>query len=185
MTATVKKSSRREFKGFTLQFPEAEIKYWASKYRLKDDAALAAGKKIVADNYNRKDLGAIVSWKSGRRAALLAKNSDAELAEALRIAVHAKERRTALAVLIGLNGVMLPMASAILTAINPMKYTVVDFRAMAALGAPDVDYYNLNFYLTEYLPQCQRLALNNGVDMRTVDRALWSWSADNGIENKV
>jgi hypothetical protein len=88
----------------------------------------------------------------------------------------AKELRSAFAVLTGLCGVALPMASAILTAIDQEKFTVVDWRAVEALGVPNVDYSNLNFYLRSYLPECKRLAREAGVSLRNFDRALWSWS---------
>jgi hypothetical protein len=74
----------------------------------------------------------------------------------------------------GLRGVALPMASAILTAIDQERFTVVDWRAVEALGAPNVDYSNLNFYLRNYLPECKRLAAQAEVGLRTFDRALWS-----------
>jgi hypothetical protein len=52
-------------------------------------------------------------------------------------------------VLMGLSGVGLPMASAILTAIDQDRYTVIDYRALQALGASEVD-PDLNFYLGNY-----------------------------------
>ena len=75
----------------------------------------------------------------------------------------------------GLRGVAMPMASAILTSIDQNKYTVVDFRAQDALSIPEV-YVDLNFYLLHYLPECVRLASKAGVSLRNFDRALWSWS---------
>jgi hypothetical protein len=78
------------------------------------------------------------------------------------------------------------MAAAILTAIDQAKYTVVDWRTVEALGVPNVDYWNLNFYLRSYLPECKRLAGQAGVSLRKFDRALWSWSKNreesSGIE---
>lgn len=94
------------------------------------------------------------------------------------LALHAHEPRSALAVLMGLCGVALPMASAILTAIDPDTYTVVDYRAMEALGVPDADYYNLNLYLNQYLPTCRRLAAAAGVSLRTLDKAHSNGASD-------
>jgi hypothetical protein len=59
--------------------------------------------------HTRENLGKIVEWKSDRRKALIAENSDDEIREALALALTAKEPRSALAVLIGLSGVALPM----------------------------------------------------------------------------
>jgi hypothetical protein len=173
---TKQKRPRRVFPGFTLQFPITELRDWAAQYPPEDDPAFDAGKKIVAGNYSRANLDVIVNWKSHRRAELIAKNTDTEIAEALRIAVSAEEPRTAFAVLMGLSGVAVPMASAILTSLDQKRYTIIDWRALEALGVPDWD-ITLNFYLEHYFPECRRLARAAGVNLRTVDRALWGWSS--------
>jgi hypothetical protein len=54
--------------------------------------------------------------------------------DALRLAVEAKTDRAAIAVLCGLVGVDVTVASAILTAINPDRYAIIDFRALKSLG---------------------------------------------------
>jgi hypothetical protein len=60
------------------------------------------------------------------------------------------------------------MASAIMTAIDQERYTIIDYRAMEALGEADADYYGLNMYLHQYLPTCGRLAVQAGVSLRTL-----------------
>ena len=92
----------------------------------------------------------------------------------LRLAVCAKTDRAAIAVLLGLQGVRVPVASAILTAIDPKRFTVVDFRALEALGSENKD-LSINFYLN-YLNACRRLAKKHEVTLRDLDRALWQWS---------
>jgi hypothetical protein len=74
------------------------------------------------------------------------------------------------------------VASAILAAIYPERYTVLDYRALEALGHARHD---VRFY-EEYLAYCKRLAESNIVNpqselpaptpLRTLDRALWEWS---------
>ena len=166
-------------------FPITEVEYWASKYayRKADERAFEAGKRIRNGDYGRTNLEEIVHWKSERRKALIAHNSDAEIKDALSLAVSAKEPRSALAVLMGLCGVALPMASTILTAVCPDAYTITDYRAMEALGQPGADYYNLNMYLHDYLPTCRRFASQAGVSLRTLDKALWTWSEKNPRAN--
>jgi hypothetical protein len=163
---------------FQLMFTIDKIGYWAAQYpKGWDDEALAAGEKIIKGDYSRSNLEVIVDWKSDRRKKLIADNSDSEIADALHIATgHAREPRSAFAVLMGLRGVAVPMASAILTATDQEKYTLVDWRAVEALGVPDADYYNLNFYLAHYFPECKRLASQGKVSLRMLDRALWVWS---------
>jgi hypothetical protein len=75
---------------------------------------------------------------------------------------------------LGLQGVQVPVASAILTAIDPERYTVIDFRALEALGCDSKD-RSVNFYLA-YLKTCRQLASKHGVTLRNLDRALWQWS---------
>jgi len=164
------------FKGFGLMFPKEEIVAWATHYPFEwDEEALQAGKNIREGDYSRSNLEIIVRWKSERRLALIAENSDDEIADALHLALQAKEPRSAFAVLIGLRGVGTPMASSILTAVDQVRFTIIDYRALEALGAADRD-TDLNFYLHYYFPECQRLASESGVNLRTLDRALWSWS---------
>ena len=159
------------------------IPYWATQYPREDleddEKALAAAARIRDGECSRSNLERIVAWKSDRRLALISENSDSEIADALRLALRATEPRSALAVLTGLRGVGAPMASAILTAIDPEKYTVMDFRALEALGVADAN-TGLEFYLRHYLPECKRLASEAGVSLRTLDRALWAWSKKKG-----
>jgi hypothetical protein len=69
-----------------------------------------------------------------------------------------------------------PVASAILTAIDPERYTVIDFRALEALGNKSND-RTVNFYLA-YLDACRQLAQEHQVSLRDLDRALWQWSSE-------
>lgn len=162
-----------------LMFPIEKVAYWASRYAFDkyDDSAFEAGERIRKGDLSRSNLEIIVEWKSGRRKALVAENTDAEIRDAFMLALAAREPRSALAVLMGLSGVALPMASSIMTAIDQERYTIVDWRALEALGEPDADYSRLLVYLNEYLPACRRIALEAGVSLRTLDKALWAWSA--------
>jgi hypothetical protein len=100
-------------------------------------------------------------------------NTDEEIADALALAVRAKTERAALAVLTGLHGVHVPVASAILTAVDPERYTVIDLRALESLGSKSTD-RSVNFYL-DYLETCRRLAREHRITLRDLDRALWQW----------
>jgi hypothetical protein len=105
----------------------------------------------------------------------LDRNDDEEVADALRLAVQAKTERAAISVLCGLTGVRVPVASALLIAINPQRFTVIDKRALRALGVPASNDVTIEFYL-EYLRARRELAGRYHVDLRTFDRALWQWS---------
>ena len=162
---------------FELQFDPAEIPRWAKKYDVAgDDDALDAGRRIASGTFDPiSEFAIIFRWKTRNRGrSRLFKNTPEEIADALTLAVLAKTERSAVAVLRGLSGVGTPVASAILTAINPERYTVIDFRALEALGADTVD-RSLPFYLY-YLRYCREIAGEYGVSLRKLDRALWQWS---------
>ncbi len=146
-------------------FPLDDVEKWAKEYPYDNDdrKVFDAGKNILAGDFSRANLAVIVSWKSNRRIGLLRENTDSEIEDALRLAVSAREPRSAIAVLKGLRGVELPVASAIMTAIHSDQFTVADWRAMQALGQPNADYYKIDFYVLQYLPECRRLASAAGV----------------------
>jgi hypothetical protein len=161
---------------FRLQFKPAEIAELAKRYGYeRDDNPLAAGRRIREGDFTRENLSVIFEWKTrGRGRSRLMHNSDREIGDALRLAVCAETERAAIAVLLGLHGVQVPVASAILTAIDPERYTVIDFRALEALGSKSTD-RSVNFYLA-YLDTCRQLATAHRVTLRDLDRALWQWS---------
>ena len=166
---------------FRLQFAPVEIPVLARRYMdsgsEEDEKAFVAGTRICGGDFSRDNLQTIFRWKTkGRGISRLARNTDDEIADALKIALNAKTERSAIAVLTGLNGVDVPVASAILTAINPAKYTVIDFRALEGLGSTSKD-RTVNFYLA-YLGSCRRLATTHRVKLRDLDRALWQWSSE-------
>ena len=163
---------------FKLRFDPIAIQNIAARYSFQEDIdALKAGEQIREGQCTRRNIERIFEWKTnGRGRSRLAKNSDEEIADALRLAIMAKTDRASVAVLVGLNGVQVPVASAILTAINPNRFTIIDFRALEALDVRDV-HITIDFYLL-YLNECRDLARNNNCKLRTLDRALWQWSKE-------
>lgn len=162
---------------FVLQFPPSQVVELVSR-RLKnvdEENAMAAGRDIARGNHTLENVKVIVHWKSARRAALLDDNKDTEIAEALRVATDTgTTEAAAMAALIDLHGVGVPVASAILTAINPTKYTIIDFRALTSLGSTKKPPYPIKFYLA-YLAKCRELAQQLNISLRTLDHALWQW----------
>jgi len=168
---------------FVLQFDVSEIPRLAARYLVDDqgadDEALRAGREISSGSYSRDNLQVIFRWKTGGRGiSRLNRNTDEEIADALQLAVRAAADRSAVAVLCGLNGVEVPVASAILTVINPERFTIIDFRALESLGITDRQaYYTIDFFI-DYLRFCRGLASQCRVGLRTLDRALWQWSKE-------
>jgi hypothetical protein len=163
---------------------------YATKYLMendsaaKDERALKAGIAIRNGCYTKEHFRVIYEWKLEsflkRKLPYLApENIDREEAEdALRLATTARTIRAALSVLMGLPGVKIRVASAVLAMIWPDRYTVLDVRALEALGVSnEEDDGSISFYVA-YLEACQKLAARYHVDLRTLDRALWRWSAE-------
>jgi hypothetical protein len=167
---------------FQLEIEPPKINDLAQRYDSREDEKpLQAGRDIRDGAHSRANLITIFDWKTnGRGRKRLCANTDIEIADALRIAVEAKTERASVAVLCGLNGVAVPVASAILTAIDPNRYTIIDFRALEALGYTGSD-RTINFYLG-YLSKCRDLAKEYKVSLRDFDRALWQWSKDRSTE---
>jgi hypothetical protein len=161
----------------SLQFDPRKLRQFASRYAVEDDAeALAAGQGIANGEFSRANLSTIFEWKTkGRGRVRLYRNTDEEIADILSLAISAKSDRAKIAVLCGLSGVGVPVASAILTAIDPAEYTIIDFRALEA-GTDTAD-RSVDFYV-EYLGACRTLAEKYGISLRDLDRALWQWSAE-------
>jgi len=176
---------------FQLQPAESDLQQLADEYWQKtgpkeqelEKAAFEAGESIRNGEYTLGNLEAIVRWKSERVVHFLIANSSEKIRRALGVAANpASSTEAAVEALTDLQGVDLPVASAILAAIFPERYTVLDFRALEALGHSRHD---MKFY-EEYLAFCKRLAESNIVhpqdrlpaptQLRTLDRALCEWS---------
>ena len=123
-------------------------------------------------------------WKSERAVQYLIGNSNEKIRCVLSVAASPdSSTESAVRALLELRGSGChPGVPAILAAIFPDRYTVLDYRSLEALGHSRHD---VHFY-EEYLAFCKRLAESNIVKpqdslpgptpLRTLDRALWEWS---------
>jgi hypothetical protein len=176
---------------FELQPESSELQHLAEHYWQKtgekehelEKEAFEAGAAIRNGDYSLANLELIVRWKSERVVHYLIGNSEAEIRRVLAIAANEETSvRNAVEALTSLRGIDLPIASAILAAIMPERYNVLDFRALEALGHAR---HNVDFY-AEYVGFCRRLAergivapqeeLPAPTALHTLDRALWEWS---------
>ena len=176
---------------FELQPAESELQQLAEHYWQKagdkeqelEKAAFEAGALIRGGDYSLTNLETIVRWKSERVVHYLIGNSEASIRKALAVAAAPESTvRQAVEALTGLRGIDLGIASAILAAIAPERYNVLDFRALEALGH---ERHSVEFY-AEFVAFCQRLAervqvkpqsdLPGPTALHTLDRALWEWS---------
>jgi len=176
---------------FQLQPSETELQQLAEQYWEKsgekdhelEKAAFEAGDAIRNGDYTLANLEAIVRWKSERAVHYLIGNSSEKIRRVLAVAASPdSSTESAVSALLELHGVDLLVASAILAAIYPERYTVLDYRALEALGHARHD---VHFY-EEYLSFCKQLAESNIVkpqgdlpaptSLRALGRALWEWS---------
>jgi hypothetical protein len=178
---------------FELQPAESELQQLAEHYWQKagnkeqelEEAAFEAGASIRGGDYSLANLETIVRWKSERVVHYLIGNSEGSIRKALAVAAApASTVRQAVEALTGLRGIDLGIASAILAAIAPRRYNVLDFRALEALGH---ERHSFEFY-AEYVAFCQHLAerglvkpqsdLPGPTALHALDRALWEWSRE-------
>ena len=137
---------------FKLSVSPSEIKKLSGRYNEQNDGGLedrafAAGAAIRGGDFSRKHLIAIIEWKiqdgryQGRILKLFAKNSDLDIYKVLSFAVKTKTEKFAIEQLgwstSKLQGVGVPIASAIMTTIFPEIYTVVDWRVVSELCRVD------------------------------------------------
>jgi hypothetical protein len=176
---------------FELQADESELQqlaglYWqntSEKEKQLEAAAFEAGAAIRNGDYSLANLEAIVRWKSDLMVQYLIGNSEAEIRRVLAIAAapHTPVRQAAEA-LTELRGIDLNLASAVLAAIDPERYNVLDCRALEALGHES---HSADFY-AEYVAFCRRLVERGLIHaqpetpgptaLHALDRALWQWS---------
>ena len=117
----------------------------------------------------------LARWKSVRKTPDYLANSEEEVRRASSGALQAGSEAEALAALTRLRGVAARTASALLHWLCPNDYPILDVRVLAALGVPEPpSYENAQFY-SEVAGQVRALARSLSVDLRTIDRALWTW----------
>ncbi len=76
-------------------------------------------------------------WKSPRAARQYGRNSAPVVRRALALALAARSERRRIEPLLALHGVSVPVASAILTLLDPRRYGVLDIRVWQLLFAMD------------------------------------------------
>lgn len=174
----------RQF-NFLLQFPAEDIPKLAADYSYKTDddkerrLLTEIGPRVRQRGfYDRDDFLAACEWKSERPAWRYSQNADDDIRNITQLALSTADEHLRVCLLTALRGVDLPMASVLLHFGFDNRYPIIDFRAFEALGVPRQSYYTVETW-QKYTDVCRDLAQQSGVDMRTLDRALWQYSKDN------
>ena len=127
----------------------------------------------------RDELEKVCRWKSARAIRLIKSNSGARVRTATRRALATRNERRRLQALMTLNGVSVPMASAILMLLQPHRYGVIDIRVWQVLYAMDavtkkssgVGFNFNNWY--QFLMIIRYFAKKFRVGARDVERSLF------------
>jgi hypothetical protein len=168
---------------FALQLPAEDVPELAERFSYpKDDrACLAAGAAATArGHYTRDELMLICAWKTDRSKGKVASNSETAVQFGTSRALRSSDETKRIEALTDLAGVGVPSASALLYFAFPNDYPILDKRALASLGyVSKRTTYESSFWI-DYLLACRRIAADLKVPIRTLDKALWQWSAESG-----
>lgn len=178
---------------FKLQPTDSEIPGLIGRYEAKeDDDFLAAGARILKGDFSKENLLIIYQWKLqaykrfDHKGNYFDKNSDEDVSRILqstiKAAVEAQTPERALHELQLLKGIGPPVASAILTAIFPDRFTVIDVMALRALGVTEVT--KAEALYPKYVAFCGSQAERLGISLRDMDRALWQWGHEHPPKKK-
>lgn len=166
---------------FSLRFDSAKIPFWAERYDYPGDEEVEA----TASNgkhrgyLTQKEFLSLCKWKTPRSQPKCALNSENLIRDATSIALSSEHEELRIGSLLVLHGVSWPTASVILHFWHKAPYPILDFRALWSLGLDKQPaYYNFELWWG-YVKFCRELAEGCKVNMRTLDRALWQYSADN------
>ncbi len=154
---------------------------WASHYSYQEDTRIFGEIGLNARRrgwYERQEFLDVVRWKTKGRGIGRAQRNQADFVmAATQMGFLAAHPAVAVAALTSLAGVQVPVASALLTASYPDRYTVTDFRSQESIvdWGGNRSYSTLRDYVG-YIDTCCEQASRLGVTMRQLDRALWAYS---------
>jgi hypothetical protein len=129
--------------------------------------------------FTRAEFRRMCRWKSPRARLLWEANSAARVTAVSRAVLATRSERRRMELLTGLRGVGVPMASAILTLIDPRRYGVLDIRAwqlLFAIRSVAVNRRGQGFTLAQweqYLAALRHHARRLGVTARTIEYTLF------------
>jgi len=162
-------SPRSHLPTFRLALSPEQIESLAERFPASDDRRLLeVGAEVRARGYYARDeFIEVCAWKTPRSRPRVAANGESTVIDATRRALA----------LLELKGVGAPTASTLLYVAFPNDYPILDVRALESLGVKSRSTYPVSFWLA-YLEACRALARENGVSLRTLDKALWQYSKE-------
>lgn len=163
------------------RIPLAELANWASRYPADYDRKVERlAVRVHKRGYlERDEFLAFCRWKTARSGPQCRRNAEVEVQEVTRLALSTSSERLRIESLLHLHGVSWPTASVLLHFCHREPYPILDFRALWSVGLEVPSGYDLAFW-KRYVRICRGLANRTELSMRTVDRALWQYSKENG-----
>ena len=129
---------------------------------------------------HKDELYDLVHWKSSRSARLI-NDSEPVVKQITGEAFGLDDDWKKLNKLTDLKGVGKPVASAILHFYDKDDYPILDKHALCTLG---INHREVNYdepFWRRYVDFCRKNAKHYDVSMRTLDRALWKYSASGAV----
>jgi hypothetical protein len=173
---------------FKLLFGPEEIRKWASRYSYTSSNADADLEKVIEREispsvrekgfYKKDEFLTLCRWKSPRIVHNCERNEPSFVEAATGAAFNSTHEHLRIAVLTHLSGVSWPVASVLLHFGHREPYPILDFRALWSVSVDAPSQYDFDLWWP-YVEYCRSLALDSGVSMRTLDRALWQYSKEN------
>lgn len=176
-----------------LRFCESKIDYWANgytkhqkshgaHYREREEQVIGFCGDIQGRGYLTKyELYKVVDWMLSvygeSTADPILENPDDFIRVVTTQAFTSTDDWEKLKYLMELQGVGQTTASAILHLYDEEKYPIFSKRARWSVGLERERDLSYHLWL-EYIAFCRDIANRNGVEMRTLDRALWFYSYD-------
>jgi hypothetical protein len=130
-------------------------------------------------SFSRAEFIRMCRWKSPRARRLWQTNSPGRIRSVSRAVLATRNERRRMELLTGLAGVGVPMASAILTLLDPRRYCVLDIRAwqlLFAIRSVDTNRRGQGFTIAQwedYLAALRHHARRLGVGARTIEYTLF------------
>lgn len=126
----------------------------------------------------KAELRSMAEWKFHYLPSKIDKNLPACIEEVTTAAFRLNDDWEKLKKLIGLYGVGQSVASVILHFYDKKKYPILDHHALRSVGIKEECVYGPEYpFWQEYVDFCRAEAECYNVSMRTLDRALWKYSA--------
>lgn len=169
-----------------------KIHCWAKRYMVQDSKNLTREKELLElqesiyqqGHLTKTQLEQLVRWKLPRQLGNIRKNAEALIVETTRAAFETTDVSDSIAHLSKLKGIRVSIGSAILHLYHKDDYPIYDQHALRAVGEPQDE-----SVWESYVEFCRKVAKDNKVDMRTLDRALYRFgyvlSVLNNLENDL